>query len=73
MTTIGKKAVGQRSNNRLTLVFKHMKSACPEAIRSYAKCVESKHTEDALKKGICEKEFSKLKECFRQSIRRGKR
>jgi len=55
--------------NRLTTVFKKMKADCPDAIRAYAACVEAKHNAGSLKKGSCEAEYSKIRQCFKTSLR----
>lgn len=55
--------------NRFTSVYQLMKEECPNDIKAYALCVQDMNNNDerGLQKGSCEKEFSKVKECYQRA------
>jgi hypothetical protein len=61
----------QQTPNRLTRHFQAMKEEiCPDAIRSYARCVVNANEEGTLSKGSCQKEFDAVKDCFKTARQR---
>jgi len=70
MSRGGVVSTGSRNQqpNRFTQAFKKMKEVCPMHIKEYATCIMATEaaSTNSVSKGSCTKEFSKVRECFRQ-------
>ena len=56
----------RQSPNRMTSQFQEMKTACPDQISAYARCVLNEESEGNITKDACSKEYAMVKNCFRQ-------
>ena len=51
--------------NQATVIFQRMEETCPDALKSYARCVIEKQNSGALVQGACEEPFQAVMNCFR--------
>lgn len=58
-------ASGAGGGTRVGRVFKTMRKLCPLEIAAFGKCLIAK--EEVLDKGVCEKEFQLMKQCFNRA------
>lgn len=65
-TAAGATATGEHFRpNRFTAVYNRMQTTCPDAISTYAQCVQEANEQgSALQKNACSTEFAAVQSCW---------